>query len=761
MIPQNHPAAALWGHRDATLNSDGGQRPPLQEDLSRRQFFRLSALAGGGLVIGYMLPGSAFAQAPGLDNTARAFTPNAFIKITPDGIVILVAKNPDAGQGVKTALPMILAEELGADFKKVTIEYGGLDPQLGAQFAGGSLSVPMNYQTLRRAGAVARTVLVQAAADTWGVPVAECDAENSTVIHRPTGRVLGFGELATKAASMPLPDEKSVVLKRPKENKLIGNRVGGVDNPAIVTGQPLFGIDQRVPGMVHAVYVKCPVFGGKPVSANLDRIKKVPGVLDAFLVEGTDDYYGLLPGVAIVGDSTWATFKARGLLDVTWDEGSGATQSSAGYEEAAAKFAAGAGKQMRADGDVAAKFASAAKVVEAAYHYPYLHHATLEPMNALAIPTVDGGLDVLAPTQTPDDAQGVAAKAAGLPKEKVKLRFTRIGGGFGRRLTNDFVAEAAVIAKRIGKPVKLTWTREDDTRHGQYRPPAWHFLKGTVDAAGKLSAWSNHFVTVGLNTDTEPARAAELSNNELPARFLANYRLERSIISTNVPTSWLRAPGSNGLAFVFQSFIDELAHAAGRDPLEFRLELLGDDRVLPGNGQWEPPYDTARMKGVLRLAAEKAGWGRKMPRGSGQGIAFHFSHSGYVAEVADVTVSQDGALTVDKVVVAVDVGPIINPSGAENQIQGSIIDGLSGAWLQELTIENGAVVQGNFHDYPLLRINASPKIEIHFIESDNPPTGLGEPAMPPLPPAVCNAIFAATGKRVRRLPLVRNDLAWS
>ncbi len=732
-----------------------------RSDVTRRSFLHLSALAGGGFALSWALPGTALAQVPGLDNTARAFTPNPFIKITPDGIVILVAKNPDAGQGVKTALPMILAEELGADFNKVTIEYGGLDPQLGAQFAGGSMSVPMNYQTLRRAGAVARTVLVQAAADTWGVPAAECEAENSTIIHRPTGRVLGFGDLASKAAAMPLPDEKSVILKRPIENKLIGNRVGGVDNPAIVTGKSLFGIDQTVPGMVYAVYVKCPVFGGKPVSANLDRLKKTPGVIDAFLVEGTSDYYGLLPGVAIVADSTWTTFKARGLLDVTWDEGPGATQSSAAYEESAAKAALAAGKEMRHDGNVAAKFAAAAKVVEAAYHYPYLHHATLEPMNALAIPTADGGLEVIAPTQTPDDAKKIAIKVSGLPADKVKLRFTRIGGGFGRRLTNDFVAEAVVIAQRIGKPVKLTWTREDDTRHGQYRPPAWHFLKGAVDASGQISAWQNHFVTVGLNSDAKPARAADLNNNELPARFLADYRLESSILNTNVPTSWLRAPGSNGLAFVFQSFIDELAHAASRDPLALRLELLGGDRVLPGNGQWEPPFDTGRMKGVLRLVAEKAGWGKKMPKGSGQGIAFHFSHGGYVAEVAEVTVTAEGALTVNRVVVAVDVGPIINPSGAENQIQGSIIDGLGGAWLQELTLENGAVVQSNFHDYPLLRINASPKIEIHFILSDNPPTGLGEPAMPPLPPAVCNAIFAATGKRVRRLPLVRTDLAWS
>ncbi len=727
--------------------------------FSRRDFIRVSALVGGGLVVSYGLP--AFAQSPGVDNTARGFTPNPFIKITPDGLVTLVAKNPELGQGVKTSLPMILAEELGADFSKVKIEYGTLDSQLGPQEAGGSMSIFDNYQPLRKAGAVARTLLIQAAAETWKVPAGECSAANSCVTHGPTGRVLSFGELATKAALLPLPDEKSVILKRPQENKLIGNRVGGVDNPAIVTGQSLFGLDQTAPGMVHAVYVKCPVFGGKVISANLDRIKKLPGVLDAFIVEGTADYYTLMPGVAIIADSTWAAFKARRVLDVVWDEGPGAAHSSADYERQAAALGATAGKIAHEDGDTATALAGAAKTVSGAYHYPYLHHAPLEPMNALAIPQADGGMQIIAPTQSPEDAQAVAAKILKLPKEKIHVRFTRIGGAFGRRLVNDYVAEAAALAQRVGRPVKLTWTREDDTQQGKYRPAGWHFLKGGLDATGRLVAWHNHFVTVGLNDTEKPGTAANMGGQEFPGRFVPHFRLEKSILSTNVPTNWMRAPGSNGLAFVFQSFIDELAHAAGKDPFEFRLALLGADRVLPGSGRWDPPYSATRMKGVLQQAAEKAGWGKKMPRGSGQGIAFHFSHGGYVAEVAEVSVTRDGTLAVQSVVAAVDVGPIINYSGAESQVQGSIIDGLGAAWLQEITIGEGRVEQTNFHDFPLLRINATPaRIEIHFIQSDNPPTGLGEPALPPLPPAVCNAIFAATGKRIRRLPIVRTDLQW-
>jgi isoquinoline 1-oxidoreductase beta subunit len=754
--------SAIQADGNPSVAADSAQISPLRS-LSRRDFIRVSALTGGGLALSLYLPNAAAAEvAPALDNTAKVFTPNAFIRITPDNIVTIVAKNPEAGQGVKTSLPMIVAEELGADFSKVKIEQGALDPQLGPQFAGGSLSTPMNYDLLRRAGAVARTLLIQAAAKVWDVPVSECGVEKSCVIHRPTGRVLTFGELATKAAALPLPDEKTIELKKPDDFKLLGSRVGGVDNPGIVTGKRLFGLDQKIAGMDYAVYIKCPVFGGKVVSANLDEIKTLPGVRDAFVLDGSADYYGLMPGVAIVADSTWSAFKARQSLKVEWAEGPAGNDSSSGYEATANQLAEQPGQVLQNDGDVTAALAGATKVVTARYSYPYIHHATLEPMNATARPTEDGGMEILAPTQTPGDALEIAAKTLKIPKDKIKVRFTRIGGGFGRRLSNDYVAEAVAIAAKTGRPVKLTTTREDDMQHGHYRPSGWHNFKAGLDAQGNVVAWHNHFVTVGLNDAQQPARAAGMSPVEFPGRFVPNYRFEQSIVNTNVPTSWLRAPGSNALAFVFQSFIDELAHAGSQDPLAFRLSLLGPDRKVPGAGKNDPPYNTERMKGVLRLVGEKSGWGSALPRGSGRGVAFHFSHLGYVAEVAEVSVARDGTLKVHRVTVAADVGPIINLSGAENQIQGSIIDGLSSAWLQEITLARGRVAQSNFNDYPLLRINDAPaEIAIHFIESANPPTGLGEPALPPLPPAVCNAIFAATGRRVRQLPLTKSDLRWT
>ena len=728
----------------------------------RRRFLQVSALAGGGLLLSHVLAQSTRPQGGTSQQRGEgAFTPSPFIKIRPDGAVILVAKIPELGQGVKTTLPMILADELGADFQTVQIESGALDPRLGAQEAGGSMSVFDSYQPLREAGAVARTLLIRAAAGQWSVPATECSAAGSKVTHPPTGRSLTFGELSSRAAGLPLPAASDIVLKEPREQRLIGQRVGGVDNPAIVMGRPLFGIDQTAPGMVHAVYVKCPSSGGTVASANLDHIKRLPGIIDAFILSGTADAYGLLPGVAIVGDSTWATFKAQDELRVTWDSPGKPGQDSAAYERRAAELGATQGSTVRSVGDVTAGLRSAAKSLSAAYHYPFLHHAPLEPMNALAIPLPDGGVKLVAPTQSPQDAQNLAAKVLNLPKSKVEVQFTRSGGAFGRRLVNDFVVEAAAIAQRVGRPVKLTWRRDSDTQHGKYRPAGWHFLQAGLDSAGKPVAWRNHFVTVGLNSTSKAGTAADIGGNEFPSRFMPSFRLEKSVLSANVPTNWWRAPGANGFSFVFQSFVDELAHAAGKDPLEFRLAMLGEDRVLAGTGRWDPAFDTARMKAVLRLAAERAGWGKRLPAGSGQGIAFHFSHQGYVAEVAEVSISPEGVLAVKRITAAVDVGPIINRSGAESQVQGSIMDGLSAAWLQEITIADGAVQQSNFHDFSVLRMDAAPRqVDVHFIESKTAPTGLGEPALPPVAPAVCNAIFAATGTRIRRLPISRTDLKW-
>jgi isoquinoline 1-oxidoreductase beta subunit len=735
------------------------------QPLDRRSFLRFSALAGGGLLIGFYLKSAAGAVAAEMVNASQGvtgdFTPNAFIRISPEGAITIISKQPEIGQGIKTSLPMIIAEELEVKWQDVTIVQGDLNAIYGSQSAGGSTSTPNNYNEFHRLGATARTMLVQAAAQKWEVPASECYAKEGAIFHRGTGRSLRYGELASRAASLPMPTPEQVKLKDPKDYKILGTRIGGVDNPKIVTGQPLFGIDTKVPGMVHAVYAKCPVFGGKVVSANLDEIKALPGVKDAFVLEGTANLNGLMPGVAIIADSTWAAFSARKQLKVTWDEGKTATESWAGFHAQARELAPKPGAQsLRKDGDVEAAFSSAAKVVEAEYVYPFISHASMEPQNATAH-FKDGGFEMWVPTQNPGSGPNIINQVLGVPKEKITLHLTRSGGGFGRRLSADFIVEVAAIAQKVNGPVKLTWSREDDLRHDHYRAGGFHFLKGAVDASGKLTAWKNHFVSFGNNG--KPGSGAALSGDEFPGRWVQNCLLEQTTLECGVPMGPWRAPGSNVFAWVFHSFIDELAHAAGRDPLEFRLEMLGDKDSMPASTPQGRPYNTSRIRTVLKLAAEKAGWGKKMPKGQGQGIAFHFSHQGYFAEVAEVTVSKDGAVKVDRVVAACDVGAqIVNLSGAENQVQGSIVDGVGTLMFPQLNIERGQVVQANLNDYPMIRMpHTPPKIEIHFLKTDYPTTGLGEPALPPVAPAVCNAIFAATGKRVRELPLSKTDLSWA
>ncbi len=739
---------------------------------SRRDFLRHSALAGSGLILGSFWSIGANAELTISKSKDIGFTPSAFINIANDGSVTLISKQPEIGQGIKTSLPMVIAEELEVNWKDVKIVQGDLNPVYGEQWAGGSQSTPINYNEFLKLGAVARTMLIEAAALSWKVPASECIAANSVVTHQPSKRQLTYGALAAKAATLAVPDAKTVKLKDPAHYKLLGTRIGGVDNAGIVSGKPLFGIDVKLPGMLYAIYEKSPAFGGKVVKANLDAVKALPGVHDAFIIEGTSNLNGLMPGVAIVAVSTWAAFSARKQLKVTWDEGNVVNESWDDFSAKAQAHSKLAGASvMRKDGDLVAAFSAASKTVEAAYSYPFISHASIEPQNCTAwFKPTEGTMELWVPTQNPAAGQNIVASVLNIPKEKITLHMTRSGGGFGRRLSADYVIEAAAIAQRVNAPVKLTWSREDDMRHDHYRAGGFHLLRGAVDAKGKLSAWHNHFVTFANRvvrdgkSVLQPGSGANLSGDEFPGRWVENCLLEQTPLECGIPMGPWRAPGSNVFAWVFQSFIDELAHAAGRDPLAFRLEILGDKEIIPGTGERGQPFNVARMKKVLREVAIKSGWGkRKFAKGQGQGIAFHFSHRGYIAEVAEVTVSQDGKLTVDRVVVVTDIGSqIVNLSGAENQVQGSVIDGLSTLMFPELDIQRGRIVQSNFHEYPLLRMPDTPaKVEVHLLKTDFPVTGLGEPALPPLAPAVCNAIFAATGKRVRQLPLSRSDLRWS
>lgn len=741
---------------------------------SRREFLRQSAFVSGGLFLGlYFNSVDSVAKRvakPSAISQTSEFKPNAFIHIAENGTVTLISKQPEIGQGIKTSLPMVIAEELEVNWKDVVIVQGDLDPIYGSQSAGGSRSTPTNYEEFHRLGATARTMLIQAAAEVLKVSTQELIARDSAVHHENSKRSLTYGQLVKTAATLAVPAPDLVKVKDPKDYKLLGTRIGGVDNPSVVTGKPLFGIDVKLPEMVYAVYEKCPVFGGKVVSANLDKIKSLSGVKDAFIIQGGSDFKGLVSGVAIIATSTWAAFSARKQLEVVWDEGHGASDNWANFSEKAKELAPQAGKEiLRNDGDAKSALKNAAKTVEAAYRYPFISHASIEPQNCTAWHK-NGAIEIWCPTQNPEAGQKIITETLGIPKEKITLHITRSGGGFGRRLIPDYIAEAAAIAQHLTVPVKLTWTREDDLHHDHYRAGGFHFLRGGLNDKGKLIAWHNHFVTFGNNvtkngkTSLELGSGANLSGDEFPGRWVENCLIEQTPFECNIPMGPWRAPRSNVLAWVVHSFIDELAHAAKRDPLEFRLELLGDKGFLEGTGQQGIPYDVNRMKHVLQHVAEKADWGKKtFPRGQGQGIAFHFSHRGYIAQVAEVTVSKDGKLKVDRVVVSTDIGAqIVNLSGAENQVQGSVVDGLGALIFQELTIEKGRIVQNNFGDYPMIRINDAPtQIDVHFLKTDYPVTGLGEPALPPLAPAVCNAIFAATGIRVRELPLLKTDLSWS
>lgn len=726
--------------------------------LGRRGFVTVIGLAGGGLALGWGVRRYRQARVPApsaaLDGAGRLQV-GALLKIAPDGRITIVSKQSEIGQGVKTALPMILAEELEVEWQAVSVEQGDLDSRYGSQFTGASMSVRQNYDALRHLGATARSMLVAAAAELWRVDAEACVAARGAVHHRASGRSLVYGALVGRAAALPVPDAASVRLKDPAQFTLLGTRVAGVDNLAITTGAPLFGIDVRLPGMLHAVYAKCPAFGGRVARANLEEVRRLPGVRHAFVIEGGDGLLGLLSGVAIVADSTWQAFSARRQLQVQWTPGAGTGASWRSLATEAAALAQRAGASvLRRDGDVDAALTRAHQTVEAWYGYPFIAHAALEPLNCTAH-FQQGVMELWAGVQTPEWAHDHVSATLSIPKDKIRLHLLRSGGSFGRRLASDFVVEAAAIAQRVDAPVQLLWSREDDLQHDHYRSGGFHRLRGGVSKEGRVLAWHDHYVTFGHRGWVD----APLSGDEFPGRWVGHCTLEQSVVECAIPTGAWRAPGANVQAWAVQCFIDELAAVGGHDPLEFRLALLGAPRDVRPAGLFSrgERYQVGRMRKVLQSVAEKARWGRAMAPGQAQGLAFHASFGGYVAQIAEVSTSGTGRMQVDKVVCVCDVGgQIVNLSGAEHQVQGAILDGLSAAWFQGLDFEQGRTVQSNFHDYPLLRIGDTPsRVEVHFLRSDNPTTGLGEPALPPLAPAVCNAIHRAIGQRIRELPIAR------
>ena len=743
--------------------------------LNRRSFLQLTALAGGGLALDLYLSPLTAAQKRAM---TLDLTPQAFIHIAPDGVVTIMARASESGQGMRTALPMLIAEELDADWKNVRVQQAELNEKIyGPQFSGGSENTPMGWEPMRRVGAAGRQLLIAAAANTWGVPEADCTTQSGRVLHSASGRSLSYGELAAKAAALPPPELSSVKLKDPKDYRIIGHSLLGVDAHAIVTGKPLFGIDIELPGMLCAAIEKAPVFAGKVKSANIDQIKALPGVRHVLVIDGgiTPAAYtpwepGMEPGIAIVADTWWQAQQARKQLKVDWDLGPAATQSTEVFKKRAEELLkAPPGTIVRKYGDVDAVLKSSAKVVEATYDYPFIAHVTLEPQGATAH-WKDGKLEMWSTSTLPADGRGLVAKTLGIQESDITTHMIRSGGSFGRRLQNDYLVEAAWIAKRVDAPVKLLWSREDDIAHDPFRPGGTFGLKGGLDAQGKMTAWRQHFATFG--DEKHSTSGGGIGSASYPAGFPPAYALYTSAQPLMLRTGALRAPGDNAYCWVAQSFLDEVAYAAGRDPLEFQLELLSNKQAPWSAGEHDAVGDheptgqsvliPERFKGVLELAAEKSGWAlRTKTPGRGMGIAAWFCHLGYFAHVADVSVDAQNKVTVHQVWAAGDIGSqIINPAAAENLAFGGTIEGMSHMG-QEITLVDGKIQQTNFHNHPLMRMRQAPKIEVYWRKTDYAPTGLGEPGLPPILPAVSNAIFAATGKRIRTLPLQRSGFSWA
>ncbi|MGO9087432.1 MAG: molybdopterin cofactor-binding domain-containing protein [Terriglobales bacterium] len=701
--------------------------------LSRREFVAAGVAAGAGLVIGFYLPHGAFSN-------RQSFSPNAYLRITPDNKVTIVVARSEMGQGVRTALPMILAEELEADWKQIEIEQAGASTLFGDQTTGGSASIRTCWDPMRKAGAAAREMLITAAALAWGVPRSACTAENGRIKHAASGRSASYGELAIKAAPLPVPTDPP--LKQSKDYKIVGQRLRRLDSPAKVKGEAVFGIDVRLPGMKHAVLSRCPVIGGKVSGFDDKESKKISGV----------SYVGKIgdSAVAVVADSVWGAMEGRRVLNVSWDDGPNQDLNTAAVIASLKQAASRKAASVYLSGDPAK---AAGRKISAEYLSPFMAHAPMEPGNCTA--HFQGSkCELWAPTQVPQDCRDSVATATGLDPDQVKVNVTLMGGGFGRRLEHDYAVEAALVSKAIKAPVKVIWTREDDMRFSTYRPASLHQLSAALDASGYPTALTHRIVAPSISgqkgqpgpNNLDP----DLPDEAGPVYGIPNYSIEYVMTETPVPLGWMRSVYALQAAFALESFIDELAAAAGKDSLEYRLHLLAKDQDLQ---LFTTTWHTARMRGVLQLAAEKAGWDKPLPAGRYRGIACFGCFASYLAEVVEITM-ENAQPRVHRVVAAVDCGQVINPSILEQQIQGGIVYALANALRAKITIEKGRVVEGNFDDYAPLRMDETPVVEVCAVPSGEAPTGIGEPSVPPLAPALCNAIYAATRKRIRSLPVM-------
>jgi isoquinoline 1-oxidoreductase beta subunit len=717
-------------------------------------------------------PGLAAGATPSID--ATAFHPGVYVGIQTDGTVLIVAHRSEMGNGVRTSLPRILADELDADWSRVTVIQGDADAAYGSQDTDGSHSVREFFDPLREAGATARLMLVRAAAQRWGIPESQCVANPvHFVSDKSSGRKLGYGELAALAAKLPVPKKEELKFKSPQEWRYIGKPAPGYDVTDVCSGKPLFGMDVRVDGMLYAAIAHPPVLGGKVKSVDDSGTLKVIGVKKTIAIDPFKPPHAFQPlgGVAVIAANTFAAFKGRKQLKIEWDNGGNASYNSAEYKKELQQTARQPGKVVHTVGDPDAEFAKGGKIVEAEYFAPHLAHASMEP--PVAVAHVQGEkVTVWSPTQNPQGVQEEVAKALGLKKENVVCHVTFLGGGFGRKSKPDYAVEAAVLSQKTGKPVKVIWSREDDIKFDYYHSVAAMYLKAALDDAGKPKAWLQRsvFPPIGSTFDASAnyGGAGEMSMGWSVVPFdVPNFRSENGQATAHVRIGWLRSVANIYHAFAVQSFANELAYAANRDPYDYLMTLIGSARTLdvgpqgPAGVGEKYPYDIARLRRVAEIAAEKANWGKKKPgKGAGMGIAVHRSFFTYVATVVEVEVDDQGVVRIPHVYTAVDAGIVANPEMVRSQFEGAAVFGTSIARTGEITATAGAIDQSNFYDYQVARMNDAPRqVDVHIVESTAAPAGVGEPGVPPIAPAICNAIYAATGKRVRELPLTRNGFS--